>query len=73
MADHIMDNPGPVVRWMAAAVMVIAVSVAWATVEESKYKAEAMSSAAESFSKVMIVCIESGQADCNEKYRMVIK
>ena len=73
MADDIMNNPGPVVKWIAAGCMVMFVSIAWSEVEDSKYKAEAMAAATESWSKVVVACIESGRENCDEKYRMVVR
>lgn len=65
-----MDSPG---KWLALILVSLFISVAWATSEDSKYKAEAIASATESWSKVIVACLNAGQNNCNENYKMVIK
>ena len=61
-----------VIKWMA--IVTIICSITWGVTEtlDSKYKSDMVSSSMESFSKIMVACINSGQTDCDKKHEFTI-
>ena len=62
-----------VIKWISIAVAIGFIAMGVTESLDSKYKSEMVSSSSESFSKIMIACIESGQTDCDERYEFSIK
>lgn len=62
-----------VIKWISIAVAIGFIAMGVTETLDSKYKSEMVSSSTESFSKVLVACIESGQTDCDQKYEFSIK
>lgn len=62
-----------VIKWISIAVAIGFIAMGVTETLDSKYKSEIVSSSTESFSKVLVACIESGQTDCDQKYEFSIK
>ncbi len=73
MDDLLEGTTGNVFKWFSIAIAIGFISWGAAVAIDSRAKAEAIASATDSWSKVIIACYESGQTECHDKFRIHIK
>lgn len=63
-----------IVKWVAITIIVIAISMAFADMIRSEARSTTdQATAINSWSKIVVACLEAGHNDCNEKYKMSIR
>lgn len=68
-----MDVDATIIKWMSITIAIGFISWGAAEAIDSKARADAVASASESWSKVIIACYESGQIECHNKFQIRIK